>query len=277
MHPYLEMLRQGAEEKGSLLCFGMDPVDQRMRIDRREGLGGQIEGYFSRILDRIQDRITAVKPNLGYYLQYGSEGLGALTGLIRRARSRGLPVIIDAKLGDIGRSSEAYARFVFQVLGGNAVTLNPYLGQDSLQPFFSHQNKGHYVLALTSNPGARTFQLERMKPLACSLYEYVLKTICCWNSECPSVGAVLGATHSAFAACIDLLVSSRCTIPLLVPGVGAQGGSYGEVRRILQEKGYPEEVVRINASSSISYAHERFPSVPEEEAASRAVDELLSG
>jgi orotidine-5'-phosphate decarboxylase len=251
----------------------MDPVAERMSLDPSGNLGDQIERYFARILEAIHGRVSAVKPNLAYYLQYGGDGMQALQGLVGRARAMGLPVILDAKMGDIGRSSEAYARFAFQVAGADAVTLNPYMGRDSLQPFFRVPERGCYVIALTSNPGARTFQMEKIKPLTC-LYEYVLQTICCWNAEWPSVGAVLGATQEGLGGGVGLIAESGCSLPLLIPGVGAQGGSYGAVRRVLAEKGYDAGLVRITASSAISYAHERLPG-PVEEAAAAAVDELL--
>lgn len=272
-HPYLEKLRSQAAEKDSLLCFGMDPVAERMGLDLAGNLGDQIEGYFARILEEIRGRVSAVKPNLAYYLQYGGDGMRALGRLIGRARAFGIPVILDAKMGDIGRSSEAYARFAFQVAGADAVTLNPYMGRDSLQPFFCVPEKGFYVIALTSNPGARTFQMEKMKPQTC-LYEYVLQTICCWNAERPSVGAVLGATQEGLGGGIGLIAQSGCSLPLLIPGVGSQGGSYGAVRRVLAEKGYDAGLVRINASSAISYARERLPGSVED-AAAAAVEELL--
>jgi len=273
VHPYLQKLHYTYQKRKTLLCFGMDPVVERMKIDTSRNLSDEIVRYFSGILDAINLKISAVKPNLGFYLQYGHEGLSALVELVSRAKAKGLPVIIDAKIGDIGRTSQAYARFIFEVIDGDAVTLSPYLGSEALKPFFNWKNRGFYTLALTSNPGAREFQLEKIKPETC-LYEYVLKMICCWSSEYPSVGAVIGATQDNFRGAVSLIKEHGCLLPLLVPGVGAQGGDYTTVVRILQEEAYSAEIVRINASSSLSYAHERFGSLSVEEASYRAAEEL---
>jgi len=274
MHPYVQKLHDESKRKSSLLCFGMDPVIERMKIDQSRNLSDEIVRYFGNILHEIVGKVSAIKPNVGYYLQYGNEGMKALSDLITHAKSLGLLVIIDAKIGDIGRTSVAYAKFFFEVLNGDAVTLNPYMGYDALEPFFTYKQKGFYILALTSNPGAKTFQLEKMQRQA-FLYEYVLQTICGWNRSCASIGAVIGATQEAFKACINRLSKSHCSLPLLIPGVGAQGGSYGKIGTILGEEGWDTGSVRINASSSISYAWERFPSYTVEEASRRAVEEIL--
>ncbi len=276
VHPYLQKLHDTYERRKTLLCFGMDPVVERMKIDPSHNLSDEIVRYFSRILDAINPKIAAVKPNLGFYLQYGHAGLSALTELVSRAKAKGLPVIIDAKIGDIGKTSQAYAKFIFDIVGGDAVTLSPYLGYDALRPFLAGSDTGCYILALTSNPGAKDFQLEKIKP-GTYLYEYVLKTICCWNSEYPSSGAVIGATQDNFQSAVSLIKEYGFSIPLLVPGVGAQGGNYGTVVRILQEEGYSTGLVRINASSSLSYAHERYPSLSADEASYRAAEELCGG
>ncbi len=273
MHPYLQKLHGTYQKRKTLLCFGMDPVVERMKIDASRNLSDEIVRYFSAILDAINRKISAVKPNLGFYLQYGQEGLRALVELVSRAKAKGLPAIIDAKIGDVGKTSQAYAKFIFEIVGGDAVTLNPYLGSEALRPFFTCRERGFYILALTSNPGARDFQLAKIKPETC-LYEYVLKMICCWSSQYPSAGTVIGATQDDFRKAVSLIKEHGCSLPLLVPGVGAQGGDYGTVVRILQEEAYSAEIVRINASSSLSYAHERFPSLSVEEASYRAAEEL---
>jgi orotidine-5'-phosphate decarboxylase len=273
VHPYLEKLQLDAGLKGSVLCFGMDPVVERMKLDHSENLGDQVESYYRRILDCIHEQVSAVKPNLGYFLQYGGDGLRALGNLVRYARGRDLPVILDGKFGDIGRTASAYAWFAFSEIGADAVTLNPYMGRDALEPFFGCSDKGHYVLALTSNPGSRDFQTEMMKP-GIALYEYVLKTVCCWHAKCPAVGCVIGATQSGLGSIIEQLVAQQCEMPLLIPGVGAQGGSYSEVTALLVEKGYKSGLVRVNASSSIAFAHESRPGTVEE-AAYSVVKEML--
>ncbi|MBA7621455.1 Orotidine 5'-phosphate decarboxylase [subsurface metagenome] len=276
MKSYPERIEAEWEKKETLLCFGMDPVIERMKIDTSKDLADEIVAYFSKILHEISGKISAVKPNVACYLQYGTKGLSALVELINRAKTKKLPVIIDAKVGDIGRTSKAYAKYIFEVLKGDAVTLNPYMGYDSLEPFFTWKDKGFYVLALTSNDGAHHFQYERLgsgKPF----YEYVIQTLCSWNKKHNSIGAVIGATQEEFKGCVEKMVNMKCIIPLLIPGVGAQGGSYSEIEKILENVQYNKGIARINASSSISYAHERFPSSTFEEASYLAVEEILKG
>jgi orotidine 5'-phosphate decarboxylase subfamily 2 len=272
-HPYLQQLCEAFDRSGSVLCFGMDPVADRMKIDTSRNLGDEIVRYFSSILGAISNRISAVKPNVAYYLQYGSEGLQALSKLAQAAKKLGLPVIIDLKAGDIGRTSAAYARFVFEVIGGDAVTLNPYMGFDAIEPFTGYKDRGFYILALTSNSGSRDFQFSGLDS-GMPLYERVLGTIGSWAVQHPGIGAVVGATQRDFSTCIERVLQNGQSLPLLIPGVGAQGGSYSEIIRTLKDNGYKHGYVRINASSSISYAHERFTEVAFDEAADLAVDEL---
>jgi orotidine-5'-phosphate decarboxylase len=275
MNEFMERLQASERAKGSLLCFGMDPLIERMRIDSSKNLSDEIVLYFSRILYAVREKISAVKPNVGFYLQYGNEGMIALQELINRAKEIDLPVIVDAKLGDIGKTSEAYARFVFETLDGDAVTLNPYLGEDALEPFFSYSEKGFFVLTLTSNPGAGLLQFASVDS-GKKLYRMVLELICRWNKNIPSIGAVVGATKEEFEQCIIAINDEGVSLPLLVPGVGAQGGSYRRISDILAKQNYNRWIVRINASSAISYAHERFSSKSIEEAAFSACEEILN-
>jgi orotidine 5'-phosphate decarboxylase subfamily 2 len=275
MKGYTDLLREAVERKGTLLCFGMDPVIERMKVDRSEDIAAGIYGYFSRILHAISDRVSAVKPNLGFYLQYGLDGISALLRLVRLSRSLNLPVIIDGKIGDIGRTSAAYAGFIFDQVGADAVTLNPYMGYDALAPFFEYDENGFYVLALTSNPGARDFQYSRVDSGA-PLYDKILREICAWNRRHNAVGAVIGATHREFGECLSVIRETGCELPLLVPGVGAQGASYGRTLELLNAAGYDSGIVRINASSAVSYAHEKYGGADIEEAALKAVNDILA-
>ena len=274
MSAYLERLRDEYGKKGSMLCFGMDPVLEKMNIDGSRNLTDEIVGFFWGILSEIKQKVTAVKPNVAFYYQYGIDGIRALVELAAKARTLGIPVIIDAKNADIGKTSAAYAKYVFDVLGGDAVTLNPYMGYDSLAPFFAYTDRGFYVLALTSNAGAKDFQMASMDT-GRFLYEHTLEKVCGWSNTHGSVGAVLGATQDRFRDCVERLTGRGCGIPLLVPGVGAQGASYVETAGILERFGYEKAVVRINASSSISYARKAMPSLSAAEAAAQAVEELF--
>jgi orotidine 5'-phosphate decarboxylase subfamily 2 len=273
MSAYLELLADSYGRKNTLLCFGMDPVIERMKIDLSKNLSDEIVRYFSTILSAVSPRISAVKPNIGFYLQYGKQGMGALHRLATEAKEMKLPVIADLKAGDIGRTSAAYARFVFEEVGADAVTLNPYMGYDAIEPFAQYGEKGFYILALTSNPGSRDFQLLMTKQSE-PLFAQVLRNICAWSEKKSAIGAVVGATQSDFETCIGIIQASGRSIPLLIPGVGAQGGDYGEIQALLVEHGYTLSHARINASSSISYAHERYSSKDFDEAAVLAVEEL---
>ena len=212
---YMQLLAEAHDRSGTVLCFGMDPVAERMKIDASKHIGDEIVGYFSTILQAIGSRIAAVKPNAAYYLQYGSSGLYALLKLTQAAQKMGLPVIIDLKAGDIGRTSAAYARFVFEEIGGDAVTLNPNMGFDAIEPFTVFKEKGMYILSLTSNPSSRDFQLSALKP-GMTLFEKVLDTVGLWAEQHGGIGAVIGATQKDFNGCIERLQQHRGVVNLLL-------------------------------------------------------------
>ena len=270
---YCEYINEIWERKTSLLCFGMDPVVERMKIDTGKNLSDEIFKYFSSIMKEIILKITAVKPNIAFYLQYGKDGMDALVRLVKEAKNNELPVILDGKFGDIGRTSEAYARFAFEVVGADAVTINPYMGYDSIKPFLNYKDKGMYILALTSNPTAGDFQYLALED-GKYLYDRVIEKILNWNEGVNSIGAVVGATQGEIKIIIERLKKS-VQIPLLIPGVGAQGGSYKQIDGILNDTKYKKGIVRINSSSAISYAHEKFKGFSYTEAAYLAVENIL--
>jgi orotidine-5'-phosphate decarboxylase len=285
--PYVELLRESYAKTSSMLCLGMDPVLEKMKIDRSRNLADEIVSFFVKLLEATKSLVSAVKPNVAFYHQYGLDGIRALAELTKRLKAFGVPLILDAKNADIGRTSAAYAKYLFDFLGGDAVTLNPYMGYDSLEPFFAYREKGFYVLALTSNEGARDLQTAAMAD-GRPLYERTLEKICGWGrihragshgsgsqGSDASIGAVLGATQEQFASCVQNLSRGGYAIPLLVPGVGAQGGSYGNTETALERAGYEKAIVRINASSTISYAHEKYPGLRVDEAAAKGAEEIL--
>ena len=274
MKEFNDLLIEEWERKTSLLCFGMDPVIERMKIDKSKNLSDEIVKYFSNIMNEILLKITAVKPNLGFYLQYGNDGIDALIKLVKEAKKNELPVILDGKFGDIGKTSEAYAKFVFEIVKADAVTLNPYMGYDALRPFLNYRGKGYFVLCLTSNPGAKDFQYLEIEKNN-KLYNKVIKNIIEWNSGNNGIGAVVGATHDEIKDILQKLSMDKKHIPLLIPGVGAQGGSYKKLNNLLNKLSYKKGVVRINSSSAISYAHERFSGFNYTEAAYLAVEEIM--
>jgi orotidine-5'-phosphate decarboxylase len=202
-----------------------------------------------------EDTLPAVvKPNLAYYERLGAAGLQALQRILAACRELGLPAILDAKRGDIGSSSAAYASALFDGWAADAVTVAPYMGGDSLAPFTAYcaRGRGVYVLCRTSNAGAA--DLQDLPVEGRPLYEHVAGLICgAWFRE--GIGAVVGATApAALERLAGLFVDSGRAVPLLLPGIGSQGGSAREVARHLRAAGYELELCLHSASSSIAEA-----------------------
>lgn len=257
---YLELLEQTARERKSIVCFGIDPALEEMPAIEAQNPEEKIVKYFSSIVDAAlaeKSSISALKPNYAYFAQYGFDGLRALKRLIDAYRGK-LPIILDAKRGDIGKSSDAYAREAFEFWGADAVTVSPYMGQDSLAPFFSRckAGKGAYVLCRTSNAGAADFQslvLDSNRQLFLEVARKVEK----WHT--PGVGMVMGATAlDELEGAIWMFYDTKKKLPLLVPGVGAQGASAAATAKILRDV-WSETLPlhRINSSSAIAYAYKK--------------------
>ncbi|MCI0406935.1 MAG: orotidine-5'-phosphate decarboxylase [candidate division Zixibacteria bacterium] len=187
---------------------------------------------------------AAYKPNLGFY-----EALGGAGWEILKKTCRAVPkdkiILLDGKRGDIGNTARMYARAMFDELGGDALTVNPYLGSDSLTPFIENPEKGIYLLCLTSNSGASDFQLF---PPADPLYLRVARRASDWNKN-KNIGLVAGATHPAQLASVR---EAAPALPFLIPGVGAQGGSLADAVRYGTEGGKIPSLV--NLSRSVLYA-----------------------
>ena len=236
----------------------MDPVLERIPITVCAGgtPRERIVAFFSELLDAVQDSISAVKPNFAFYEQYGIEGMQALIDVIRYAKQLGLIVIGDAKRGDIGATSAAYAKSVYSQFECDAVTIAPYMGSDSVAPFIEYckQGKGQYILCRTSNPGAR--DLQDKESGRSPLYMATAQKIIEWAQ--PGTGAVVGATYPEELERISrLFVESGKEIPLLIPGIGSQGGSIHDVISALKKTGNELSLHRMNSSSGISYAYEK--------------------
>lgn len=258
---YLEKLASSAEERQSIVCFGLDPdLAQFPESLSAAGTEEKITSFFSQIIDASLSEsksISALKPNYAYFAQYGFEGLRALKALIDNYRGK-LPLILDAKRADIGKSSEAYAAEAFDFWGADALTVSPYMGRDSLLPFLGRckAGKGLYVLCRTSNPGASDFQslrTESGKPLFIEVARKLEK----WHVD--GAGMVLGATAlDELEAALWIFYDAKKRLPLLVPGVGAQGAPAAETAKALRavwQETFP--LHRINSSSAIAYAYKR--------------------
>ena len=256
-------MEHAAKQNKSLACFGLDPVIERIPI--KEGNAEQkIAGFYGEILDacEAEDCLPgAVKPNYAFFAQYGFEGLRALKAVVDRARKTKLPVILDAKRGDIGNSSKAYAHEVFGFWQADAVTIAPYMGSDSVKPFieFSERHgKGVYVLNRTSNAGAKDFQ-DLPVGGGKKLYLVVAEKIVEWGLHAKgNLGAVVGATSlDELAEINSFYAKAKNPVPLLIPGVGAQGAKAGDVVAALKKASKNLAVHRINSSSELNYAYEK--------------------
>lgn len=258
MSTYGERLRARSQAVASLLCVGLDPDFRRTPVDR-------VARYNRMIIEATAPFAACYKPNLAFYEQFGLPGLRALEETLA-AIPPGIPVIGDAKRGDMGNTQEAYARAMFEAWGFDAVTLNPYQGYDSIAPYFAYPDRGVYLLCRTSNPGSADFQ--HLDVGGEPLYERIARTATAWS---PAVGLVVGATASAELRRVRQVAPGAT---LLIPGVGAQGGTAAEV---VAAAGNEPGTLVVNASRSIYYAAsgDDAPAAAAE-AARRLRDELAS-
>ena len=252
---YLDDLRVRAKKAKSIVCMGMDPVIEKIQI--KGDTCQVIEEFYLDILKEMNKRDSypaIIKPNIAYFEQYGFDGLNALKTIISQYKSSGIPTLLDAKRGDIGKTSTAYAKSVFEFWVSDAVTIAPYMGSDSVEPFIEwcDQEKGVYILCRTSNKGA--VDLQDLKVDGVPVYMKLAENIIRWHK--PGVGAVVGATYLEELEEISrFFVESKKEIPLLIPGVGSQGGSAGEVVDVLKKTNNDILIHRINSSSGINYAY----------------------
>lgn len=214
---FFTRLETRARQIDSLLCVGLDPHLQ----DLPEPTPAAAGAFCQRLIEATLDLALAYKPNAAFFEAFGPEGWQVLKDVIASI-PEDIPVILDAKRGDIASTAEAYARSAFETLGVDAITLNPYLGQDSIQPFLRDPGHGVFLLCKTSNPGAGDFQ---DLPLGGAdadllLYEKVALKAQAWNAQ-GNIGLVVGATYPEALARLRSLVPDMW---FLAPGVGAQGG-----------------------------------------------------
>ncbi|MFM9108003.1 MAG: orotidine-5'-phosphate decarboxylase [Chloroflexota bacterium] len=243
-----ERLRQAMRQRRSLVCVGLDPDPARLPAPLR-GLPVEdaIAAFTAGIIAATGDIACAYKPNLGFYLAHGAAGIRALERT-RAAIPAGVPAILDAKIGDIGSTAAAYAAGVFDALGFDAVTLNPYLGEDALEPFLSRPGAGLFILCKTSNPGGGDFQ--DLATGGRPLHLAVAERIAAWDARYPaSAGLVVGATWPEQLAAVRALCPEQ---PILLPGVGAQAGDLAAALRAgIDRHG---EGLLVTSSRAIIYA-----------------------
>ncbi len=239
---FVERLDAAVKKNNSLLCIGLD-IDLKRIPASLLNKGDPIFDFNKAIIDSTKDLVCAYKPNIAFYEMYGIYGLQALIKTIEYIGGE-VPVILDAKRGDIGNTALAYAKAAFDVFKADAVTLNPYMGFDSIEPFLSYKDKGLFILCLTSNPSSKDFQTEGVEPL----YKKVAKKVKIWNNF-GNCGIVVGATRPDELKEIRAILPD---IPVLIPGIGAQGGDLAHsVRYGANKRG---ERAIINSSRGIIFA-----------------------
>jgi orotidine-5'-phosphate decarboxylase len=231
-----------AVKRGSPLCIGLDPVLERIPPHLGDGISA-VRRFLEAILDETAGIAGAYKPNSAFFEAMGIEGIGLLVEL-REKCPEGSLWVLDAKRGDIGNTSQAYARAAFEVFGADAVTVNPYLGKDAVAPFVSDPSRGAFLLCRTSNPGSADFQSLGTPPL----YLQVAEAAQNWNQN-GNVGLVVGATMPTEMVEVRKVAPH---LPLLIPGIGAQGGTPEEV--VVPAMVDPPGLALISASRSILYA-----------------------
>jgi orotidine-5'-phosphate decarboxylase len=270
---FVEKLLGAARKSQSWLCVGLDPDISRIP----EGLGHNVDGILKfnlGVIESTSDLVCAYKPNSAFYECLGTKGWEILIETVK-AVPDDIPVILDFKRGDIGNTAAMYARAAFEIVGADAVTVNPLLGTDSLRPFLDYKDRGIFILCLTSNPSSSEFQkkivmldnppsVERMTPKAkaktfaeffnvstSELYLLIASSVPQWNQN-GNVGLVVGATAADELGAVRKTVGDA--IPILIPGVGAQGGDLETSVDVGSNAS--AEMAIINLSRGIIYAGE---------------------
>lgn len=243
---FRERLEHAQSISGSLLCVGLDPDISRFPA-QFDGSAGNIRRFNQAIIEATADIACCYKPNLGFYLPYGHEGIDALAHL-RADVPAEIPILLDAKVGDIGTTTAAYARAYFDGWKFDAVTAHAYMGRDSLQPLLDYGDRAVFVLAKTSNPGSGLLQDRLLDGASETVAIAVTREAVTWETS-GNVGLVVGATYPAELAEVR---AAAPDLPILVPGVGAQEGDpIAAVRAGLDKN---RTGLLVSATRAINYA-----------------------
>jgi len=251
---FLDMLSQAERQQQSMLCVGLDP-DPAKFPDHWRGDASKIYDFCAAIVDATADQCIAFKPQIAYFAAHRAEAQLERLMAYLRAQAPQVPVILDAKRGDIGSTAEQYAKEAFERYGADAVTLSPFMGRDSVQPYLRYRGKGAFLLCRTSNPGGDDFQNQALAALPGQprLYEHIAQLAqTTWNDN-GQLGLVVGATYPQELARVRALAP---TVPLLIPGVGAQGGDATATVRAAWRGSATQTTgpIVVNASRSVLYA-----------------------
>jgi uridine monophosphate synthetase len=226
METFFSFLEKRVEDSSSLLCVGLDPH----LSDLKEPSPASALDFCLTLVKQTAPYAAAFKPNAAFFEVFGAEGWTALKQVVEAIREESqrlgshIPVILDAKRGDIASTAEAYAKSAFENLGVDCITLSPYLGKDSIEPFIQNPEKGVFLLCKTSNAGSMDLQNLLVMPMGSDmpmpLYIYVAKLAEQWNEK-NNVGIVVGATHPQI---MEMIRAAAPDLWFLAPGVGTQGG-----------------------------------------------------
>jgi len=259
---FYKKLELRVQASNSWLCMGLDPVIERLP----QNIVHSPEGVFlflESIIQKTHPFVAAYKPNFAYFEAMGSAGMEVLQQIVQIIPDD-IPVIGDAKRGDVGHSSVLYAKAVFETFACDAITVNPYQGKDALMPFLEYEDKGVFVLCLTSNQGSQDFQIPN------ALYLEIAKKMCEWNTN-KNIGLVVGATRPEF---VSEIRSASGPMPFLIPGVGAQGGALkATLDHVADGTSIP---CIINASRSLLYASSQEDFAAQAAQAAQALKEEIS-
>jgi len=270
---FFQLLRANWQQ-GKFVCVGLDTEFGKIRPRdvRKASEGATVLAFNRAIVDATHELVCAYKPNIAFYEALGPEGWSTLHETIVHIHriAPQVPVILDAKRADIGTTNAAYAKAAFHYLEADAITVHPYLGREALQPFLDVKDKGIFVLCRTSNPGAGELQDQEIRADR-PLYQFLASSVAnTWNSN-GNCGLVVGATYPQE---LKLVRESVGDMPLLIPGIGAQGGDLEA--SVAAGKDSRGEGMIINSSRGIIYAYEKqeYSGVPFDEAARLETDKL---
>ncbi len=267
---FKEKLLAAAETNKSWLCVGLDPDLSKIPAEFGSGATA-VKGFCQAVIEATCDLVCAYKPNAAFFEALGPQGWEALIQTVTSVPAN-IPVILDFKRGDIGNTAQMYARSAYDIIGADAVTLSPYLGRDSIEPFLKYSDKGAFILCLTSNPSASELQkkfimledppsganltaqakaksfAEFFRISTRELYVYIAQLSMEWNGN-DNIGLVVGATSPEELETVRKLVGND--VPILVPGIGTQGGDLESA--VKAGSGDAGKLAIINISRSIIY------------------------
>jgi len=264
---FTEKLQSAVSESNSVLCVGLDPNLSKLPLAIKEMFNSpeeQVIHFCKRVIDATEDHCAAFKPNLAFFEALGSSGLEVFSEVISYIPKSKI-VIADAKRGDISTTAEHYKKAFFNQFNVDAITLNPLMGFETLDAFTSHDSKGIYVLTLTSNPGATDFLKKPFEGFD-MMAQFIASELASRSTESEAhLGMVIGATQADMSSSVTNIHKKAS---LLIPGIGAQGGSVDELALALKDH---EGIPLINSSRGIIYAgsnHENW----QEHVAHKAVE-----